>query len=151
MANLVMAWGCQPSKMVLVDTKMITDFFDTLRDRYCRKTLTVSFPQMFDSMLAISKDDEAWEFWKSNKIQKCKIFYEHNKVTNSEGYIFVNTHCKSSFSHLEGAERRAKLKECFIPVRMAVARRTAAEAAEDFERIGEEEMQREDASFIADL
>ena len=26
-SNLMMAWGCAPSKMVLVDTKMIHDFF----------------------------------------------------------------------------------------------------------------------------
>ena len=51
MANLIMAWGCAPSKMVLADTRMIHDFFDTLRDRYNPKTLAVSFPSVLDDML----------------------------------------------------------------------------------------------------
>ena len=44
MANLVFAWGCAPSKLVNVDTKMIWNFFNTLRDKYSRKTLAVEFP-----------------------------------------------------------------------------------------------------------
>ena len=51
MANLIMAWGCAPSKMVLADTRMIHDFFDTLRDRYNPKTLAVTFPSVLDDML----------------------------------------------------------------------------------------------------
>ena len=51
MANLIMAWGCAPSKMVLADTRMIHDFFDTLRDRFNPNTLAVSFPSVLDDML----------------------------------------------------------------------------------------------------
>ena len=65
MANLVLAWGCPPTKFVLADTRMIHDFFDTLRDRYCRKTLSLTFPQVLDNMLS-DAGDATWEFWKSN-------------------------------------------------------------------------------------
>ena len=36
MANLIFAWGCAPSKVVILDTRMVNSFFDTLRDRFCR-------------------------------------------------------------------------------------------------------------------
>lgn len=91
MANLTLAWGCPPSKFVLADTRMIHDFFDTLRDRYDPKTLCVKFPDVLNDMLS-EAGDAAWEFWRSKSLQTAKIFYEQNKVTSSQGIIFVNTH-----------------------------------------------------------
>ena len=89
-----MAWGCAPSNAVLEATRMIHDFKDTLRERYNRKTLTVQFPTVFDDMLA-NANDAKWEFWRSNRIQKCKIFYRQNKVTDSIGVVFVHTHVEN--------------------------------------------------------
>ena len=57
MSNVCFAWGCQPSKLVNVDTKMIWSFFGTLRDKYSRKTLAVEFPEAFDSMIANAGDE----------------------------------------------------------------------------------------------
>ena len=101
MANLILAWGCPPSKFVLADTRMIHDFFDTLRDRFCRETLAVKFPNVLDDMLS-EAGDACWEFWKSNQLQTCKIFYEHNKVTDSHGIIFVNDQCDNKWQNLQG-------------------------------------------------
>ena len=95
MANLIFAWGCSPSKGVLADTRMIHEMFETLQDRYNRKTLSVTFPKMFEDMLETKKEDALWEFWKSNKIQECKILYESNIATRKIGVIFVHSSVKS--------------------------------------------------------
>ena len=73
---------------------MIHDFEDTLKDRYDRETLEVLLPDVFENMLSYNAEAK-WEFWKSNKIQKCKLFYKHCKVTDSEGIVFVHTHLKN--------------------------------------------------------
>ena len=66
MANLILCWGCPPSRMVLADTVMIHEFFATLQDRYDRKTLSVTFPDKLNEMLETKKEDALWEIWKSN-------------------------------------------------------------------------------------
>ena len=45
---------------------MIHELFDTLRDRYDRKTLSVTIPNKFDEMLETKEDDAKWEIFKSN-------------------------------------------------------------------------------------
>ena len=97
MSNVVLAWGCAPAKLVNVDTKMIHSFFETLRDKYDRKTLEVAFPETFDNMVA-NAGDEQWDFWKSNLIQPCKIFYQDNKVFKRKGLILVHTRCKNGYN-----------------------------------------------------
>lgn len=47
MSNLIMCYGCPPTKFVLADTRMIFDLFEALQRRFDRKTLAVEFPQMF--------------------------------------------------------------------------------------------------------
>ena len=93
-----MAWGCPPSSIVLADTRMIHDFFDTLRSRFHPTTLAVSIPSVFDGMLYRAGDAQ-WEFWKSNLIQEVKIFYEHNIVTtaDAEGLIIFNETIKNKY------------------------------------------------------
>lgn len=139
MANLVLAWGCPPSKMVLADTRMIHDFFDCLRDRYDRKTLTVRFPDVLDTLLS-EAGDACWEFWKSNELQPVKIFYEFNKVTDRHAVIFYNTQLDNKWQNLEGAEKRAKLKEIFLPLQMKNAKQTLEQAEKEFEEMSEEDM-----------
>ena len=132
-----MAWGCAPSKIVLLETKMIRDFFQTLKDRYNRKTLAVTFPDCIDDLVA-NTNDEQWEVYKTNKIKKCSIFRSSNKVIKSIGHIFVQSKIKSVYdiSKLpEGQERVEKLKELFVPLWMKNKNKTEAEANADFEAL----------------
>jgi hypothetical protein len=112
MSNVIFAWGSAPTKSVLAETKMVTDFFKTLGDRFSRQDLSVEFPQVLDRLVATAAD-ENWELFKSNNIQPCKIFYEHNKVNFQEslGVIFVHTHCRNKFADLTGDEAQAKFEE----------------------------------------
>ena len=69
MANVVMAFGCPPSKFVLSETRMIPDFFDALNKRYDRETLAVEFPKMFYDVQSESASGDAnWEFFTSNQL-----------------------------------------------------------------------------------
>ena len=61
-----MLWGCSPSKGVLVDTRMIHEMFETLQERYDRKTLSVTFPAKFHEMIETKDKDAMWEIWQSN-------------------------------------------------------------------------------------
>ena len=85
--------------------KMTEDFFETLKDKYDKRTLSLVFPYELDAILANPRD-AGWELWRSNQLQSVKIFYEHNIVSHSIGVVFVNTHCKSKFHDLTGEERR---------------------------------------------
>ena len=101
MANVVLAFGCPPTKGVLSDTRMIPDFFDALNKRYDRETLAAEFPVIFYDIQSESAPGDAnWEFYTSNMLQKTKIFYENNRVTHSRALIIVNDHVKSSFASL---------------------------------------------------
>ena len=107
MANLVLVYGCPPSKFVLADTRMLHDFFETLENRYNQRTLAVELPQMLDDLdnESMHDGDAKWELMKSNQIQKVRIFFENNKVTKKRAVIFVTTHVKNKYSHLTGDER----------------------------------------------
>ena len=120
MSNLVLCFGAPPSKFVLADTRMLYDLFDALNRRYDNKSLAIELPAMMDNiqMDVIDPDDAKWEFWKSNQIQKVKIFYEHNKVTKSVGAIFVNTRVASPFGDLKDDEYKNVLRSEYAKVRM---------------------------------
>ena len=69
MANVVMAYGCPPTKFVLSETRMIPDFFDALNKRYDRETLAVDFPKMlYDVQCESAVGDCNWEFFTSNQL-----------------------------------------------------------------------------------
>ena len=57
MSNLILAWGCAPSKGVVLDTKMIQSFFANLRDRFDRRTLAVTFPSVLSDMITSAGDE----------------------------------------------------------------------------------------------
>ena len=99
MANLVFAWGCPPSKKVIADNRMIHDFFDTLRNRYDKRTLSLKLPDALDEMVS-EAGDACWEFWKSNELQPVKIFYEFNRVTDRHAVIFYNTQLDNKYQGL---------------------------------------------------
>ena len=69
MANVVMAFGCPPSKFVQIETRMIYDFFDALNNRYEKETLAIEFPKMlFDIQSTSAPGDANWEFFTSNML-----------------------------------------------------------------------------------
>jgi len=90
-ANLVMMYGCQPSRFVLAETRMLYDLFDSLNSRFNPQTLSLELPKMFDDLQSDS-EDAMWEIWRSNQIQTVRLFYEKNRVTQREGYIFYTDH-----------------------------------------------------------
>ena len=115
---------------------MVHDFFDTLRERFDRKTLSVTFPDCLDDMLA-NEDDEKWEVWRSNKIQKCKIFYRQNKITHFKGVIVCNTHTNNKWQSLEGQEKEDKLRELAIPMAMQNQGKTEEQANQWYDSLTE--------------
>ena len=136
-----MAWGCAPSKIVLLETKMIHSFFQTIKERYNRKTLAVTFPNCIDDLIA-NAGDENWEVYKTNQLQHCTMYYSSNKVVKSVGHVFISTKCKS-INNIEilppGEARDAKLKEMYVPVRMKNAKVSEEKALADFENLTEKE------------
>ena len=68
MSNFISCFGSGPNEGVLADTCMMHDFTDTLKSRFDKQTLQVTFPQVLDNMLGDRKNDCKWEFWKSNQI-----------------------------------------------------------------------------------
>ena len=117
---------------------MIPDFFDALNKRYDRETLAVDFPKMlYDVQCESAVGDCNWEFFTSNQLQRTKIFYENNRVKEASPHkravIICNDYVKSKWSDLKGDARHAKLKELYIPIRMANANKTKEEAEKDFE------------------
>ena len=83
MSNVIFCWGCQPAKGVLADTRMIHDFFDTMKARYDTATMCLVFPKILDNMLG-AKGDCDWEFWNSNQIQTLRLKYCHNYTTEKD-------------------------------------------------------------------
>jgi hypothetical protein len=73
-ANLIMMYGCQPSRFVLSETRMLYDLFDALNARFNPQTLALEIPQMFEDLQSDSAD-AMWEIWRSNQIQTIKLFY----------------------------------------------------------------------------
>ena len=115
-----MMFGCQPSKFVLSDTRMLYDLFDSLNSRFDPKTLALELPLMFEDLQSdAAVGDAKWEIWRSNQIQKVKLFYENNKVTQREGFIFCTTHVDNKYQDLEGDARMEQLGKEFVKLRMS--------------------------------
>jgi hypothetical protein len=91
-----MMYGCQPSRFVLSDTRMLYDLFESLNCRFDPQTLGLEIPKMFEDIQSDAADAK-WEIWRSNQCQTVKIFYERNKVTQREGFIFCTTHVDNKY------------------------------------------------------
>ena len=63
--NFLMMWGCGPSRQVALETAMITNITDTLKNRFDRDTLTIQLPQAFDHLKG---EDALFEMVTSNTI-----------------------------------------------------------------------------------
>ena len=63
--NFAFLYGCKPSIGVNADTTMVTDVIKTLLNRFDRNELTVSIPDVFDSMKG---RDATFEMVTSNTI-----------------------------------------------------------------------------------
>ena len=86
-----MMWGCRPQEQVKLETAMITNITDTLKNKFDRDTLSIQLPQAFDHLKG---EDTSFEMVTSNTIQPVRLCYKHNIVTHSIAMVFVNTHCK---------------------------------------------------------
>jgi len=103
-ANLIMMFGCQPSRFVLVETRMLYDLFDSFNSRFNPQTLALELPKMLEDLQSDAADAK-WEIWRSNQLQTVKLFYEKNKVSQREGFIFCTTHVDNKYQDLVGEER----------------------------------------------
>ena len=63
--------------------------------------------------------------------------YNHNKVTSSEGVVFVHTGIENKWKHLPPDEHKAKFKEEYVALRMKNAKKSKEEAEADFDNLNE--------------
>ena len=87
--NILLMWGCRPSKGVLSETAMAKNVVDTMLKRVNRIDLTVTIPLAFEQLKG---DDASFEMVTSNTIQPMKLMYQHNIVVDKKAMVFVNTH-----------------------------------------------------------
>ena len=96
---------------------MLHDLFDALNARFDPQTLALEIPKMFDDIQSDAVD-AMWEIWRTNQCQAVKIFYDRNKVTQREGFIFCTTHVDNKYQDLEGDARMEQLGKEFVKLRM---------------------------------
>ena len=89
--NFFFIFGCRPSKTVSADTDMVKQLVLTIENRYDKNTLKLEIPESFEYIKATN---ENLEITASSTIQPLNLFYEDNFVTETIGYIFVNTQSK---------------------------------------------------------
>ena len=88
---------------------MVEEIVATMNCRFDKDTLKLSIPAAFDNMKG---SDAKLEMSVSNPVQPLSLCYGHNIVTNSIGYIFVNTESKGlPYTHaaIRGARAKALL------------------------------------------
>ena len=86
--NFFFIFGCKPAKTVSADTDMVRQLVMTIENRYDKDTLKLEIPKSFEHLKAT---DEKLEITSSTTIQPLVLSFEDNFVTDSIGYIFVNT------------------------------------------------------------
>ena len=65
-----------------------------MTNRYDKENLTLKLPEAFDHLSHVSDQEKLkFEMVKSNTLQPTKLVFEHNIVTQTIAYIFVNTEC----------------------------------------------------------
>ena len=89
--NFVFIFGCPASKTVKADTNMVNEIVDAMNTRFSTETLTLEIPDVFENL---SSRDAKFEMAISNSIQPLKLFYDHQVVTDSIAFVFVNTESK---------------------------------------------------------
>ena len=70
---------------------MVKEIVDTLTSRFDKDTLKLEIPQAFSY---IKGSDAKMEMSVSNTLQPLTLLYDHNLVTDSIAFVFVNTNCR---------------------------------------------------------
>ena len=89
--NFVFVFGCPASKTVKADTNMVSEIVDAINTRFSTEDLTLLVPDIFENL---TSQDAKFEMAISNTVQPLKLFYQHQVVTDSIAYVFVNTESK---------------------------------------------------------
>ena len=89
--NLILIFGCAASKTVKAETGMVNEIADAFNTRFSTEDLTLQIPSVFENL---TSQDAKLEMSISNTVQPLKLFYEHQVVSDSIAYVFVNTESK---------------------------------------------------------
>ena len=103
--NVILMYGCKPSKAVLAETTMVADITSTLENRFHRNTLSLKIPAAFEHLKG---NDANFEMVTSNTLQPLNLHFHHNIVTKSLAYIFVSEKCKSQLPISNGPKEEVK-------------------------------------------
>ena len=75
--NLILIWGCRPSRGVKVDTKMCKDLKELFDERYDKETCILEIPKVFNQFKA---EDAQFEMVTSNNLKNLSLVCRKNKV-----------------------------------------------------------------------
>ena len=89
--NFLFIFGNQPGKSILAETQMVYEISQVLSQEYDIETLSIQIPRAFDFL---KSDDAHFEIVTSPTLQPIRLMYNHNKVTKTVAYVFVNTKCR---------------------------------------------------------
>ena len=109
--NVILMYGCKPSKAVLAETTMVADITNTLENRFDRNTLSLKIPAAFEHLKG---NDANFEMVTSNTLQPLNLHFHHNIITKSLAYIFVSEKCKSQLHISESPEKEAMHLACLL-------------------------------------
>ena len=57
-SNLIIIYGAQPSKHTIINRDLQKSFIEHLNNRYCRDTLSISFPRVLQRIANDNEDVE---------------------------------------------------------------------------------------------
>ena len=66
---------------------------NVMETRYDKETFTMRLPEVFDHLAQTDKGELRFELVKSNTLQPMNLIFDHNSVTRSVAFIFVNSEC----------------------------------------------------------
>ena len=88
---------------------MIKDITEMLTTDFDKEYLSIEIPKAFENLKG---RDAKFEMVTSNSLQPLHMIYEHNIVTRTIAYIFINTECKG-LQNKNAQERGNKAIELF--------------------------------------
>ena len=124
-------------------------FIKALENQFCRKTLQIVFPDVLDDIIYAERN-RSWEIQKSNKIQRCRIDYQANKVSTRIGLILIHTACRSKFNNLRGEERKETLKKAYVDIKKRKRGWTEKSSAAEFDDLSVEDKHYQEQQLLCD-
>ena len=127
-SNLIFIWSCKKKENSQPDISFFEQFSNELSFIHEKEHLTVTFPDIFEDMTA--DPNSQCEIRISNVVQKSKIFYQHNtvtqddlffsnkKVANGKVLIIVNESVENRFSDKTEEEKKDLLKKLYVYLTM---------------------------------